>query len=77
MANADAAEWLIARARREDEGIAKRDRPPPEMRSRLKKRVWLLFEHPDSSLFAKLLALISCAFVLISVCVCVRSLESS
>lgn len=52
---------------REDEGIAKRDRPPPEMRSRFKKRVWIMFEHPDSSLFSKLLALISCAFVLISV----------
>ena len=33
----------------------------------MRKKIWILFEHPESSAWAKLTALVSCAFVLVSV----------
>jgi len=51
---------------REDEGFSlEKDRPLPS--NALQRRVWLLFEHPDSSLAARLIAIVSVAVILLSI----------
>jgi len=51
---------------RDDEGFSlEQDRPLPS--NALQRRVWLLFEHPDSSLAARLIAIVSVAVILLSI----------
>jgi len=51
---------------RQDEGFSReQDRPLPS--NVLQRRVWLLFEHPDSSLAARLIAIVSVAVILLSI----------
>jgi len=51
---------------REDEGFSReQERPLPS--NALQRRVWLLFEHPDSSLAARLIAIVSVAVILLSI----------
>jgi len=51
---------------REDEGFSlEQERPLPS--NALQRRVWLLFEHPDSSLAARLIAIMSVAVILLSI----------
>ena len=51
---------------RQDEGFSReQDRPLPS--NLLQRRVWLLFEHPDSSLAARLIAIVSVAVILLSI----------
>ncbi|XP_061435120.1 potassium voltage-gated channel subfamily A member 7-like [Lethenteron reissneri] len=45
------------------------DRPPPLPRNRLQRRAWLLFEHPESSVWARGVALVSVLATLASVVV--------
>jgi len=50
--------------------------PPPEMpRNEFQKRVWLLVEHPESSLAARLIAILSVVVILLSIVIfCVETL---
>jgi len=51
---------------RDDEGFSReQDHPLPS--NALQRRVWLLFEHPDSSLAARLIAIVSVAVILLSI----------
>jgi len=51
---------------REDEGF-RREQEQPLPSNALQRRVWLLFEHPDSSLAARLIAIVSVAVILLSI----------
>ena len=59
-----------------DEGFSReQDRPLPS--NPLQRRVWLLFEHPDSSLGARLIAIVSVAVILLSIVTfCLETLPS-
>lgn len=58
----------------EDEGLLKEDeRPLPS--SEFKRQIWLLFEHPDSSGAAKIIAIVSVMVILISIIIfCIETL---
>ena len=59
---------------REDENFSReQERPLPS--NALQRRVWLLFEHPDSSLAARLIAIVSVAVILLSIVIfCLETL---
>lgn len=59
---------------REDEGFIKEEeRPLPE--NELQRKVWLLFEHPDSSQAARVVAIISVFVILLSITIfCLETL---
>ncbi|XP_070503050.1 potassium voltage-gated channel protein Shaker-like [Chironomus tepperi] len=59
---------------REDEGFIKEEeRPLPE--NELQRKVWLLFEHPDSSQAARVVAIISVFVILLSIVIfCLETL---
>lgn len=59
---------------REDEGFIKEEeRPLPE--NELQRKVWLLFEHPDSSQPARIVAIISVFVILLSITIfCLETL---
>ncbi|XP_026094123.1 shaker-related potassium channel tsha2-like [Carassius auratus] len=59
---------------REDEGLLKEDdRPVPA--NELKRQFWLLFEHPDSSGPARMIAIVSVTVILISIVIfCMETL---
>lgn len=59
---------------REDEGFIKEEeRPLPE--NELQRKVWLLFEHPDSSASARMVAIVSVIVILTSIVIfCLETL---
>ncbi len=60
---------------REDEGFLEETDENPMPGGRISKKFWLLFEHPESSMIARLIALISVTIILLSIVVfCVETL---
>lgn len=65
---------FIFNVRREDEGFIKEEeRPLPENENQ--KKVWLLFEYPESSQAARVVAIISVFVILLSIVIfCLETL---
>ncbi|XP_067408295.1 potassium voltage-gated channel subfamily A member 7 [Emydura macquarii macquarii] len=60
---------------REDEGFAKEEEQRPLPRHEFLKQVWLLFEYPESSQAARIIAIISVLVILISIVIfCLETL---
>lgn len=59
-----------------DEGFAKKDdqnQPLPE--NKIHREIWLLFEHPDSSKAARVVAIISVVIIIVSIAIfCLETL---
>ena len=59
-----------------DEGFAKKDdqnQPLPE--NKINREIWLLFEHPDSSKAARVVAIISVVIIVVSIAIfCLETL---
>lgn len=59
---------------REDEGFVK-EKEKPLPKNELKKKVWLLFEYPESSQWARVVAIISVVIIILSILIfCLETL---
>lgn len=50
-----------------DEGFGQEEEEKPLPKNKLLKKIWLLFEHPESSIYARYVAIISVLVIIISI----------
>lgn len=67
---------LVVEKLKMDEGFAKKDdqnQPLPE--NKINREIWLLFEHPESSKAARVVAIISVVIIIVSIAIfCLETL---